>query len=138
MKITLERKTAPFHYEAKNERQMVINMDSSPKIGGMDKGVSPMEMILMGLGGCASIDLGLILGKQKQVLNDYKLSIVGHRDSTPAKAFETIDMHFSLYGDIDPKKAERALELAITKYCSVAQSLSKHITINTTFDIIND
>lgn len=136
MKITLERKSKPFHYEANNERKMTISMDSSPQIGGEDRGVSPMEMVLMGLGGCASIDLGLILNKQRQEIIDYKLDIVGHRDETPAKAFHQIDMHFQIKGNIDEAKVERALDLAINKYCSVAQSLSKEILINTTYEII--
>ena len=127
MKITLERKTAPFHFEAHNERDMVVSMDASKNIGGLEMGASPMEFVLMGLGGCASIDLGLILSKQKQELKDFKLNILGKRDSTPAKAFNAIQLHFVLYGDLDANKVKKALDLTLNKYCSVALSLSKNI-----------
>lgn len=136
MKITLERKTAPFHFEAKNERDMIVSMDASENIGGLEKGASPMEFVLMGLGGCASIDLGLILSKQKQELKDYKLNILGERDDTPAKAFKAIQLHFILHGNLDAARVEKALDLTLNKYCSVALSLSKDITISSTYEII--
>lgn len=135
MKITLERKTAPFHFEAQNERDMIVSMDASKNIGGLEMGASPMEFVLMGLGGCASIDLGLILSKQKQELKDFKLNILGERDNTPAKAFNAIQLHFVLYGDLDANKVEKALDLTLNKYCSVALSLSKDIVITSSFEI---
>ena len=136
MKITLRRKSAPFHFEATNDRDMVVSMDSSRNIGGLDKGASPMEMILMGLGGCASIDLGLILSKQKQTLDDFELKIIGERDDTPAKAFKSIQLDYTLYGNLDESKIERALDLTLNKYCSVALSLSKSITVSYSFKVI--
>ena len=137
MKITLERKTAPFHFEAKNDRNIIVSMDSSTEIGGLNKGASPMEFVLMGLGGCASIDLGLILSKQQQILTNYKLLIEGLRDETPAKAFKKINMHFILHGTLESSKVEKALDLTLNKYCSVALSLSKEIEIVYTYEIIN-
>ena len=135
MQVKLTRKTAPFHFEATNERQMIVEMDSSAQLGGENRGVSPMEMVLMGLGGCASIDLGLILNKQKQVLDDCQLEITGERDDTPAKAFKEIHIHFILKGTLDEKKVNKALELTLTKYCSVAMSLKESIEVNYSFEI---
>ena len=79
MKVELNRKNKLFHFEATNEEKIRVNIDASPEIGGENKGVRPMELVLMGLGGCASIDLGLILKKQRQELDDYKISIEAQR-----------------------------------------------------------
>ena len=135
MKITLRRKTAPFHFEAINDRDMVVSMDSSKNIGGLDKGASPMEMILMGLGGCASIDLGLILKKQKLELLDYEVEVTAERNDNVAKSFKSINLHFVLYGNLEDSKVVRAIELTLTKYCSVALSLDKEIEITTSYII---
>jgi putative redox protein len=62
MKVELKRKNKAFHYEAKSGEH-VINIDGNSAIGGENKGARPMELLLMGLAGCASIDLGLILKK---------------------------------------------------------------------------
>ena len=66
MEVKLKRVNKAFHFEAVNENKIKVNIDASPAIGGEDKGVRPMELLLMGVAGCASIDLGLILKKQKQ------------------------------------------------------------------------
>ncbi|MCB9361743.1 MAG: OsmC family protein [Flavobacteriales bacterium] len=135
MKVNLKRVNQAFHYEAVNEDKIKVNIDANPAIGGEGKGSRPMELILMGLGGCASIDLGLILKKQRQELMDYQIEITATRDETPAKAFKTIHLHFILTGNLAPEKVEKAIELALTKYCSVALSLSKEIEITTSFKI---
>lgn len=136
MKIELSRVNAPFHYEACNENNIIVNMDSKSDENPQPKGASPMELVLMGLGGCASIDLGIILNKQKQVLEAYKLVITATRDTTPAKAFKSIKMDFKLFGQINKLKAEEALDLTLNKYCSVALSLSKNIDIEYTYEIL--
>lgn len=138
MNVSLKRQTKPFHFEAKGDSNIAINIDASPEVGGHNLGARPMELVLMGLGGCASIDLGLILSKQKQELNDYSVRINAIRKTNTAKEFETINMHFELIGDLDKTKVERALELTFTKYCSVAISLSEKIKINYTYTIYNE
>lgn len=135
MEVTLERKNKAFHYEAVNGNNIVVNIDGASEIGGENKGVRPMELILMGLGGCSSIDLGLILEKQRQELLDYKLEVSAIRTTDAAKIFKSIHLHFNLWGKLDPKKVERAIELTLKKYCSVALSLNKEIKITNTFTI---
>jgi putative redox protein len=136
MNVRLERKALPFYFEANNDRNIIVKMDSSAQIGGQDRGATPMELLLMALGGCVSIDLGLILTKQKQVVDEYSLEINGERDETPAKAFKSIHLHFHLKGEVNKTKAEKAVELALNKYCSVAQSLSKDIEITFTVSVL--
>lgn len=130
MQVRLKKVDEPFYFEASNAKNIIVKMDSSEQTGGMNRGASPMELLLMALGGCVSIDLGLILKKQKQNVTNYALDIIGERDETPAKAFKTIHLNFQLQGEVDKTKVEKAVELALNKYCSVAQSLSKNIEIN--------
>lgn len=135
MKITLKRKNQAFHYEAENEEHLKINIDANPEIGGEGKGVRPMQLVLMGLAGCASIDLGLILKKQRQELVDYDVEVKAERNEDTAKAFKSIHLHFILAGNLDANKVEKAIELTLTKYCSVALSLSKDIELLSSFEI---
>lgn len=99
-------------------------MDSSHKGGGQDYGVRPMQMLLMGLGGCSAIDVISILKKQRQDVRDYKMVINGDRepDKEPS-LWKDINIEFHLYGDVDPDKAQKAADLSIGKYCSVAATL---------------
>lgn len=135
MKVELKRQTKPFHFEAKGNSNIVVHIDAAQEIGGHNLGARPMELVLMGLGGCASIDLGLILQKQKQTLDDYSLEIQATRKVSDAKEFESIHIHFNLVGQLEKQKVERALELTFTKYCSVALSLSDKINITYTYTI---
>jgi len=135
MEIKLQRKNKAFHYEAINPDKIIVNIDADAAIGGEGKGVRPMELVLMGLGGCASIDFGLILKKQKQELEDYQVTITATRKDNIAKTFDTINLHFILWGTLDSEKVEKAINLTLTKYCSVALSLSKEIKITSSFTL---
>jgi len=135
MEVILKRVNQAFHYEAFTSDNIKVDIDANPAIGGEEKGVRPMELLLMGVAGCASVDLGLILKKQKQELIDYKVEVTAKRNDNDAKNFKTINLHFILWGDLDINKVERAIELTLTKYCSVALSLDKAIEITHTYTI---
>jgi putative redox protein len=135
MRVELKRVNKAFHYEVSTEDKIKLNIDANPAIGGEGKGVRPMELLLMGIAGCASIDLGLILKKQKQELIDYEVEVTAKRNDNVAKTFKLINLHFILWGDLEHNKVERAIELTLTKYCSVALSLDKEIEITNTFTI---
>jgi putative redox protein len=135
MKVNLKRVNNSFHYEAFTEDKIKVDLDANPAIGGEGKGTRPMELVLMGVGGCASIDLGLILKKQKQVLTDYSVEITAERNDNIAKTFKSINLHFILFGALDKLKVEKALDLTLTKYCSVVLSLNKEITITSSYII---
>lgn len=136
MKIELNRINNAFHFEGINEDGLSVAIDANKEIGGEGKGIRPMQMVLMGLAACASIDVILILNKQKQTIENYKVTATAERATEPPKDFKKIDLHFFLKGDIKESFFERAIDLAINKYCSVAQSLDKKIKINTSFEII--
>lgn len=112
------------HFEASAPSSTVkVHIDGSPEIGGLGLGVRPMEMVLMALASCSSLDLVSILKKQKQDLKDFSVSVEGERREQIPHIFTKIHMAFSLKGDIDAAKAERAAELAVKKYCSVHDML---------------
>lgn len=136
MKVNLKRANNAFHFEAKGSNGTIINMDASPAIGGEDKGPSPMEVLLMSLAGCASVDAIMILEKQRQKLEDYSVDVEGEREGEQVKPYKKINMHFTLKGDLDEKKVNKALDLSVNKYCSVSESLDKNIKITYSFDIV--
>jgi putative redox protein len=124
MRIELKRLDDAFHFEAKSETGNMAFMDGGENIGGHNKGVRPMQMLLMGLGGCSAIDIVMILKKQKQVIEDFEISIDGEREQGKEPSlWKTVIVHFKLKGQIDMDKAERAVKLSMDKYCSVSKTL---------------
>lgn len=124
MRIELKQLDNAFHFEAKDESGHSVQMDAGANIGGSDKGVRPMQMLLMGLGGCSAIDIMLILRKQRQLIESFEISIDGDRevDNEPS-LWKTIQIHFKFKGQLDKDKAERAVSLSLEKYCSVSRTL---------------
>ena len=136
MKIELRRLNDAFHLEATNEQGNTVHLDASPDIGGQHKGMRPMQLVLSALGGCSAIDVINILRKQRQPLNDVQITVTGDREKGDVPApFVGAHIHFKLYGDIDNDKAQKAVSLAVEKYCSVAETMSA-TTITHSFEII--
>jgi putative redox protein len=136
MKINLSRKNEAYHFEAVNAQGNTLDMDANPAIGGENKGFRPMETVLAGLGGCSAIDVISILKKQKEPIEDLKISINGHRvEGKEPSLFETIDIEFHVFGAVNEAKIQRALELTFEKYCSVAMILSKTAKINFSYKL---
>jgi putative redox protein len=124
MKIELKRLDKAFHFEAKDDSGHAVQMDAGENIGGRNKGIRPMQMLLMGLGGCSAIDIVMILQKQRQVIDDFEISIDAEREvGKEPSLWETIQINFKLKGQIDPEKAARAVALSMDKYCSVSKTL---------------
>ena len=114
-----------------------IVMDSSPDAGGRDLGVRPMEMLLLGLGGCTSIDVILILKKTRQRIVDCEVEIEAERAADIPKVFTRIHLHFIVSGrELDAAKVARAIDLSADKYCSASRMLEKAATITHDFEII--
>jgi putative redox protein len=131
MKVTLQRVNDNFHFQLKNERGHVIDVDNRSEYGGDDLGASPMELLLMGIAGCSSIDIITILKKQRQEITSFKSEVEGIRlPIEDAKPFKEITVTFFLEGEIDADKAMRAAELSFDKYCSVSKTLEPTATIN--------
>ncbi len=114
-----------------------IVMDGSAEFGGKDRGARPMEMLLLGLGGCASIDVILILQKAKQDVIDCIAEIKAERSDSIPKVFTNIHMHFKVIGnDISEKRVQRAIALSAEKYCSASFMLAKTATITHSFEVL--
>lgn len=136
MKIKLKRHAAPFQFDVTNESGQSLQLDSSPQTGGQDYGFRPMETLLASLAGCSAIDIGLILKKQQQEVEDFSVEVTGDRNQeSPAKEFTRIHLSYQLKGQLDANKVERAIQLALEKYCSVALSLNPEIAIESAFSI---
>lgn len=126
MKISLKRIDDGFNMEASDETGHTVRMDSSVENGGSNNGVRPMQMLMMGLGGCSAIDVVMILKKQRQEITDFRIEIEGDREKGKEPSlWEKAHVVFHLTGNIDPDKAARAVELSMNKYCSVAETLRK-------------
>ncbi|ALL07732.1 osmotically inducible protein OsmC [Pedobacter sp. PACM 27299] len=136
MEINLIRKNDKFNFEAENSSGFKVELDAKPEIGGEGKGFRPMEMLLIGLGGCSGIDMVNVLTKQKEPLNDVKIKIKASRKTEEMPPiFDVINIHFDMYGALNVQKVERALALTFDKYCSVSNILGRSATINFTYTI---
>lgn len=125
-KIELKRVHGDFGFEATDENGHTVKMDSSPESGGQNYGVRPMQSLLMGLAGCSAIDVIAILKKQRQDIKDYKMIVNGEREKGKEPSlWQDIEVEFHIYGNVDQDKAEKAVELSVGKYCSVAATLGK-------------
>jgi putative redox protein len=137
IKIEINRLNEAFHFEATNENGNRVQMDASPDIGGTNQGMRPMQMLLAAMGGCSAIDVVNILKKQKQDLKDIKITITGEREQGAVPSlFTEIHAHYKLFGNLNQDKAEKAVSLAVDKYCSVAKTLEKTARITYSFEIV--
>jgi len=138
MKIELNRIDNDYNFEAHGSSPVSVMIDGSEKIGGHNAGARPMELLLMGLGGCSAIDIISILKKQKQKIANYKIKIDAQRfEGQIPSIFKKIEVLYILSGEIEKSKLERAIKLSIEKYCSVSKIL-KSTTAIEYFYILND
>ncbi len=103
-----------------------------------EKSASPMELILLGLGGCASYDVVAILQKSRQSVEDVRCKLTAHRAETVPAVYTDIHMHFVVTGkDIPDRQVERAIKLSAEKYCSASRMLAQGgVSITHSFEVI--
>ncbi len=122
--IELTREQLDYGFAATDATGHRVQIDTSPESGGNNYGARPMQLLLMGLAGCSAIDVISILKKQRQAVTDYKMVVRGEREGGKEPSlWKEIAVEFHLYGEVDPAKAQRAADLSIEKYCSVAATL---------------
>ncbi|WLD59066.1 OsmC family protein [Salinispirillum sp. LH 10-3-1] len=103
-----------------------IVMDGSPEHGGQNAGARPMELLLMGLGGCTSFDVMLMLQKSRQQVTDCVAELTAERADTVPSVFTRIHVHFIVTGhDLKDSHVKRAVQLSAEKYCSASIMLEK-------------
>ncbi|MBI3900341.1 MAG: OsmC family protein [Gammaproteobacteria bacterium] len=114
-----------------------VVMDGSPEVGGQNKGSRPMEVVLMGMGGCTAFDVVHILRKQRQDVVDCVADIDAERAEADPKVFTRIHVKFRITGrKLDARKVAHAIELSATKYCSASIMIGKTAAITHDFEII--
>jgi putative redox protein len=114
-----------------------VVMDGPVEFGGRNCGVRPMEMILLGLGGCTAFDVVHILKKARQPISDCEVELHADRAMTDPKVFTRIHIHFIVKGTgMKINQVERAVRLSAEKYCSASIMLSKSVEISHDFEVV--
>jgi len=114
-----------------------VVMDGAPEHGGRDIGFRPMEMLLLGVGGCTAFDVVSILKKSRQAITDCEVEIDSDRAEEIPKVFTRIHIHFIITGNsLDPVKVEKAVNLSADKYCSASRMLEKTAEMTHDFEIV--
>ncbi len=114
-----------------------VVIDGPPDHGGRDLGVRPMELMLMGLGGCTAFDVMHILRKARQSVTDCVVDLRAERAQSEPKVFTKIHVHFVVTGrGLSEKHVSRAVSLSADKYCSASVMLGKTADITHDFEIV--
>ena len=104
---------------------------------GAKPGPSPMELVLIGAGGCAAWDVVSILEKGRQAVEDCVVELDADRAETEPRVFTRIHLHFVVRGrGVDPKRVERAIALSADKYCSATAMLARTATVTHDFELV--
>ena len=137
MKIYLKRVNDAVRFEASNERGHTVYIEGNRNIGGEDLAPSPTELLLMSQAGCTAIDIVELLKKMRQPVGHLEIEATGERaqDQVP-RIFTSIHLHYKIYGKVKPVKAEKAITMSITKYCTVSKMIDQVATITHSFEII--
>ncbi len=124
-------------FAGQSESGHTVVMDGPPDAGGQNLGVRPMEMLLLGMGGCTAFDVVHILRKSRQPVTDCVAEIDADRANTDPKVFTRIHVHFIITGKgLDPKRVDQAVKLSAEKYCSASIMLGKVAEVTHDFEIL--
>ncbi|MCK4951067.1 MAG: OsmC family protein [Gammaproteobacteria bacterium] len=116
-----------------------VVMDGPPEDGGRNLGVRPMEMLLLGMGGCTAFDVIHILKKGRQPVTDCEVQMEAERTDQVPKIFTRIHAHFVVTGKgLSDQQVKRAIQLSAEKYCSASIMLGKVAEITHDYEIIED
>ncbi len=124
-------------FEARSETGHTVIMDGPPDMGGENRGARPMEMLLVGLGGCSAFDVVHILQRGRHSVTDCQVEVTAERAEEPPKVFTHIHMHYRVEGDNLPDAAvKRAVSLSAEKYCSASIMLGKTAEITHDYEVV--
>ena len=126
-------------FMAESDSGHAMIMDGSPDIGGRNMGPRPMEMLLMGAGGCTSVDVVMIMKKSRQDVTGCEVEVSAERATEHPKIFTKIHMHFTVRGrNLKADVVERAIKLSAEKYCSASIILGKTAEMTHDYEIIEE
>ncbi|HLP54143.1 MAG TPA: OsmC family protein [Fluviicola sp.] len=131
MKLNLHLEEQPFVLNLTNSEGLVTTIDASPEIGGKNRGMRPMQLLAGSLASCMSIDILLILKKQRIVVEKYEVEINAKRAEGVPSPFESIELTFGVDAGVPLEKLGNAVKLSHEKYCSVSASINPSIRVTT-------
>ena len=107
-----------------------IRMDVSKLSGGEDSGFSPMQLLLVALGGCTGMDIMYVMKKQRQLVNNFEVLVSGERVKNPPQVYKDIEVVYKIKGkNLQEKAVKRAIKLSEDKYCSVRAMLNTKVRV---------
>lgn len=130
MTLSLERINDAIQFRGTNG-----SYDVTVASSGEQEGISPMEMTALSVVGCSSIDILMILEKQKQAVDDFEAEIDAERADDHPRVFTDVHMHYVFEGDVEPDKVRRAIDLSLDTYCSVSNMVGETATITYSFAV---
>lgn len=123
-------------FVGETESGHAVVMDAAPDVGGHNLGARPMEMLLLGTGGCSSIDVIHILKKARQAVSDCRCEVSAERAANDPKVFTRIHLHFVVSGqDLSENHVRRAVELSAQKYCSASIMFAQIAEVSHSYEI---
>tara|TARA_R110002072_G_scaffold76158_2_gene178906 strand:- start:2301 stop:2717 length:417 start_codon:yes stop_codon:yes gene_type:complete len=112
-------------------------IDGAPAAGGRNLGARPLEMLLLGVGGCSAFDVVLILKKMREPIEDVIADVTAERADNDPKVFTKLHLHFKVKGKgLSENKVKQAIQLSAEKYCSASIMLGKAVDITHDFKVI--
>ncbi len=125
-----------FRFTAENENKYTFDIGASQAVGGDDSGFRPMQLVLAAIGSCSGIDVITILKKQRTDFDRLQVVVEGERIDAVPGPFKSIHLTFIIHGrKLDMEKANRAISLAVDKYCSVAEMLKQTVQITHSIEL---
>lgn len=122
-------------FEAVGPSGHVVRIDAAPEVGGEDGGARPMELLLMGAGGCTGIDVALMLEKMRLHLDRFEVRLEGERAEADPRRYTRIRLHYILEGpDLTHEKVVRVIDLSRRVYCSALHSLNAALEVRYTLN----
>lgn len=137
----MARVTATWQHEdlllvAENESGNRVVLDSSEHVGGKNRGPRPLQLMLMSLAGCTSMDVISILKKKRQPLTDFQVIVTAEQSDKHPRVYTKIHVEYVITGDVSEKAVQRAIELSETTYCPASAMLRKAAPITSSYRII--
>ncbi|AFQ44435.1 OsmC family protein [Desulfosporosinus meridiei] len=124
------------HFQGEGSSKVVTNMDASVTAGGTGRGSSPTEILLMTIAGCSGMDIVTILEKMNVKFNRFETTVEGERASDHPRVFKDIELVYKFWGDsLVKENLERAVQLSMEKYCSIANMIDKAANLTYSIEI---
>jgi putative redox protein len=124
-------------FDGEDSSGHMLSMDADEASGGGNAGFKPMDLLLVGFGGCSGMDVISILRKKRQNITGFEISVTGEKNDGFPKTYKSVHIEYIVSGKgLDKEAVERAIALSLDKYCSVGATLARTGTITHSFRIV--